>query len=167
MTEEIPKNSKDDYGFGIKHPTTQPEKRALILTHPFERFNADEQEITDYLKEGRHGYEKVFYIPKTGGRVPLPVADINNPDNNRQSRLPPGFLEGYYERGLEEDSWGELTDQEAEKLLEEYDRIDVGGAQLGHCVDNTLESLVEKRLENERYQTTELDINYDIAYGAV
>lgn len=139
---------------------------ALVLTHPFKRFNADETEIETFLNK-HNGYDKIYYVGKNDGRKPLPVENISEPDENRQSRLPPAFTEGHYERGLEETEWGELTDEEAHKLLEEHEKVDVAGAQLGRCVKNTFQSLLDKRAKHEEYSLTELDINYKVAYGVV
>jgi len=162
MTDEQPE-------IGYDHPTTQVNKTnsALILTHPFKRFNADEGEIEEFLEDNNR-YDDVYYISKNDGRIPSIVNYVEgHPEENLRSRLPPGFENRHYERGLEENEWGELTDEEARQLLEDYDEIMVGGAELGHCVDNTFDSLVEERKQNERFQTVHLDFEYDVAYGVI
>lgn len=132
------------------HPTTNvdnPEK-ALILTHPFQRFQVDEEEITDFL-DNDHDYDAVFYVGQGNGRTPTPVS-THNPRENTRSRLPPGHSDGHYERGLEETRHGELTVQEAIRLLERYDEVAVGGGMEQHCVSNTVQSLKDVR-ENLEY----------------
>lgn len=161
MTED------DTPNVGIDHMTVEVEDptnpdRALVMTHPFDRFGADEDVIEDFLEEDET-YDDVFYIGKNNGRIPVHVSTLNAMEN-LQSRLPPGFEDGHYEEGLNETSWGSLDDYTAGQLLEGYDEVAVAGAQRDSCVNNTLESLQEVRDSSERYASTEVYLEEDVTF---
>lgn len=162
---------KDQPEIGYDHPTTDTtragDKKALVLTHPFDRFTADEDEIVEFL-EGEHEYDDVYYISQTQGRVPVPVDNAGTPDyHNMQSRLPPGFEDSHYERGLEEIEWGSIHADESEYLLSEYDEIAVAGAVKEDCVTNTLNSLARVRNTDVDYSATEVYMEDEITYSAM
>lgn len=155
---------------GIDHPTVTPENydeesKALIMTHPFERFGADEEEIKECL-DGQTEFDDVYYVGQSDGRIPVMVDIVGKlEDENKQSELPPGFEDGSYERGLEEDEWGSLEVEESMYLLDNYDEIAVGGAERDFCVDATLDSLRDIRKTDQAYSTTELKLEEDLAYS--
>jgi len=162
----------DEPEIGYDHLTTDAADpyttdSALVITHPFERFTADEDEIVEFL-DGDHRYDDVFYVSQTNGRIPVHV-DIadGNDHTNKRSRLPPGFDEGHYERGLEEIEWGSLDAEESQYLLENYDEVAVAGAIREDCVTNTLNSLARVRNTDQQYATTELFMEDEITYSAL
>lgn len=128
---------------------------ALIVTHPTERFGVEENEISNYLGENSGEYDEIFYI--SSEYHPNPGESLHSffPKEGNRSDLPPGFEEGFYERGLKEaeERTGELDSDEAE-MLEKYDRVDLAGAYKKVCVANTKESLPENLEKNILEQIT-------------
>jgi putative heme iron utilization protein len=121
------------------------QSKALILTHPFQRFNADEEEIINYL-ENQNKYDEIFYVSQSCGRIPVPVKTLDS-QTNRRSRLPPGFDEGFYEKGLKDNCHGWIQDEDIEDIILEYNEIGLGGASGEACVRNSFKS-IESRLED-------------------
>lgn len=172
MTQEPPIQPKEDFGFpnpqqtfdDVKNELEQDTSKALVLTHPFKRFGANEEEIS-FMLQNQEQYDDVFYIGQSHGRTPVMVDVISDQDDiNKRSRLPPGFEDGNYERGLHEIQWGEIDEIEAGTLLKQYDEIAVGGASRDSCVQNTMDSLENIRETSELYSSTELYVDDDFTY---
>lgn len=117
-------------------------RQALIITHPTERFGVKEDEILDYLEDNSQEYDEIFYISSEYDPAPAESLSSFFPNKDNRSDLPPGFEEGFYDRGLREaeERTGRLHEGEIDEL-KRYDRIDVAGGWKHVCVSNTLQSL--------------------------
>ncbi|MCJ7479281.1 MAG: hypothetical protein MUP63_03850 [Candidatus Nanohaloarchaeota archaeon QJJ-7] len=119
-------------------------KTALVLTHPFERFGTDKEDMVKKLEE-QEFYDDVYYVGVREGYVPVPVQTFEHYEN-RRSVLPPGHGQELYDGVLEEVEGGSLQAGDVEEVLQGYRFIGIGGAKKGLCPVNTLET-VDRLLE--------------------
>lgn len=116
---------------------------ALVVTHPHEEFD----EGVTYEELSRVVSEADFdtYVIESSNVESSPYHDSE------------------FDEVLEEESYGQLTPEDAEALYEDNEQIILGGGYIEMCAENTYESLLEAGFEKEDI-TVMPEISYDQSF---
>ena len=135
---------------------------ALVLTHPYHGIHRSVDPYEEFIR-GHEDRFDVYFVEGTTA-----VEDGPATVNNYRVDLPSGYNDGIYEGVVREADGGypgNIETVDAVDLLEEHDRVLVGGENFFMCVRRTYNDLVNAR-ERSR-NDTELGALEEVSYAPV